>query len=606
MAMFFPVRSACSFDTNGERRLAEHLDKKLSDSYLCWFNAPVGPKALQPDFILLHPGHGLLVLEVKDWTPRTLQSLTPTEAVLHTENGLVRDKNPMEQARQYAMAVKGLLEKDPLLLQTGAYAGSLAMPYSWGVVLPNITRAQFNTMGLDQALEPAAVLCKDEMVASTSDYFESRLLGMFRHSFPCDLAERQVDRIRYHLYPELRIETESGQLGLLSEEQAPMPNLIKIMDLQQEQLARSMGTGHRIIHGVAGSGKTMILSYRARYLANLTHKPVLVLCYNKSLASRLRQALSNGSYEDRVHVHHFHGWCGQLLKGHGIGVAEGSGQYFERQISTTQQAVEDRRLTNAKYGAILIDEAHDFEPEWFRIVLSMLEPEQQNLLVLYDDAQSIYEKRSGIGFTFSSVGIQARGRTTILRTNYRNTMEILQVAKGFAQRFLAASELEEEDRIPTLSPDSAGRRGDLPELYRFSSAKEESQYIVERIADLIANGVNPDSIAILVFSHWFAGDIQNALADLGVPFSSNKDGSTNLFGQMASVKLITMHSSKGLEFEHVFVAQINRIPEQESDKHARLLYVAMTRAIEHLTLTYHQDSPFTEQVQQAAQEAARI
>ena len=39
------------------------------------------------------------------------------------------------------------------------------------------------------------------------------------------------------------------------------------MDLQQEQLARSMGEGHRVIHGVAGSGKTMILGYRAQYLA---------------------------------------------------------------------------------------------------------------------------------------------------------------------------------------------------------------------------------------------------------------------------------------------------------------------------------------------------
>jgi superfamily I DNA and RNA helicase len=39
------------------------------------------------------------------------------------------------------------------------------------------------------------------------------------------------------------------------------------MDLQQEQLARSLGDGHRVIHGVAGSGKTMILGYRAEYLA---------------------------------------------------------------------------------------------------------------------------------------------------------------------------------------------------------------------------------------------------------------------------------------------------------------------------------------------------
>ncbi len=37
---------------------------------------------------------------------------------------------------------------------------------------------------------------------------------------------------------------------------------MRIMDIQQEQLARSLGDGHRVIHGVAGSGKTLILGYR--------------------------------------------------------------------------------------------------------------------------------------------------------------------------------------------------------------------------------------------------------------------------------------------------------------------------------------------------------
>ena len=46
-----------------------------------------------------------------------------------------------------------------------------------------------------------------------------------------------------------------------------VPDVVRVMDLQQEQLARSMGEGHRVIHGVAGSGKTMILGYRAQYLA---------------------------------------------------------------------------------------------------------------------------------------------------------------------------------------------------------------------------------------------------------------------------------------------------------------------------------------------------
>ena len=52
------------------------------------------------------------------------------------------------------------------------------------------------------------------------------------------------------------------------------------MDLNQEQAARSLGEGHRVIHGVAGSGKTMILIFRAQHLTqrNTTGRPILVLC----------------------------------------------------------------------------------------------------------------------------------------------------------------------------------------------------------------------------------------------------------------------------------------------------------------------------------------
>jgi hypothetical protein len=62
MARFFPVRSQCQFDTPGERRFAERLEKLLEDDYLCWSNVPVGPKARYQDFIVLHSPRGILVL----------------------------------------------------------------------------------------------------------------------------------------------------------------------------------------------------------------------------------------------------------------------------------------------------------------------------------------------------------------------------------------------------------------------------------------------------------------------------------------------------------------------------------------------------------------
>lgn len=56
--------------TGGERRLAERLEQKLDDDYLLWYDVPIGPKHLHPDFVVMHPRRGLLILEVKDWSPK--------------------------------------------------------------------------------------------------------------------------------------------------------------------------------------------------------------------------------------------------------------------------------------------------------------------------------------------------------------------------------------------------------------------------------------------------------------------------------------------------------------------------------------------------------
>ena len=84
---------------------------------------------------------------------------------------------------------------------------------------------------------------------------------------------------------------------------------------QQEQLARSMGEGHRVIHGVARSGKTMILGYRAQYLAQaLTNKPILILCFNRALAARLQQMVEERVLSATVSARSFHGWCNDQLR----------------------------------------------------------------------------------------------------------------------------------------------------------------------------------------------------------------------------------------------------------------------------------------------------
>jgi len=96
MALFFPdIHSKNLKLTAGERRFATCLFRNLEDDYCCWMNVPVGGRQLRPDFIVLHPGRGILVLEVKDWKLPTIRSMDRLQAELLTDRGLKTEVNPL-------------------------------------------------------------------------------------------------------------------------------------------------------------------------------------------------------------------------------------------------------------------------------------------------------------------------------------------------------------------------------------------------------------------------------------------------------------------------------------------------------------------------------
>jgi hypothetical protein len=269
----------------------------------------------------MHPQRGLLVLEVKDWRLSTIQSINSHEATIVVNGSPIKQKNPLEQARGYAMAVADILKSDPQLVwANGRYQGKLLCPWAFGVVFTNITRSDFEQTDLGEAVEPHHVICRDEMTESVDAMvFQERLWGMFPFNSHGLLTLPQIDRVRWHLFPEIRLPYKQASLfDDLDDEPIGFPDLLQVMDLQQEQLARSLGQGHRVIHGVAGSGKTLILGYRAEHLAKACSRPILVLCYNRLLAQRLEQWMQIKGITDKVHVHTFHAWCRKQLSAYHI------------------------------------------------------------------------------------------------------------------------------------------------------------------------------------------------------------------------------------------------------------------------------------------------
>ena len=600
----------------GERRVLHQLKRCLEDDHLVWHDIPIGPRARQPDFVVLSPRWGMLLLEVKDWKRSTLGSATRDAVELNTPRGRVTQPHPLRQARDYCMELIDLMQRDPALVHAdGPFSGKLLFPYGWGVALSGMKREDVVGTDFDGLFSAARTLLRDDLEDGVNaETFQRRLWGMFTLHYPHTLSLPQRDRIRWHLFPEIRLPQQQSfgfdaDVGA-SDSALALPDLLQVMDLQQEQVARTLGEGHRVIHGAAGSGKTMILIFRAQQLAAAARvgQPILVLCYNRALAGRIEAQLRSRGVDERVVVRTFHGWCEELVRAYQLSVPADrrAKDYWQQLAQTLTRAVETGFVPGGQYTALLVDEAHDFEDAWLQVAARMVNPATRSLLVLYDDAQSIYQKRRK-RFNFASVGIEAVGRTSILKLNYRNTAEVLALALHCAARLMnepegGADAAAAADSPEPVHPSTAGRRGPVPLLLEAGSESEEAELVGERIARAHANGRPLCDMVVLLRARYLMPPFERALAERGLPCQSMTAGPLQRDDWNApAVKLLTLHSSKGLEFPCVFIAGLQALPfrGEPMDEELRLLYVGMTRATHELVLSAHGRSAMVEKVRES-------
>ena len=144
------------------------------------------------------------------------------------------------------------------------------------------------------------------------------------------------------------------------------------------------------------------------------------------------------------------------------------------------RAVRRGQIPAAQYDAILIDEG-DFRPEWFKLVVQMVDPKTNSLLVFATTTRSRSTATKRKKFQFQERRHSGKGRTTILRINYRNTDAILRFARDVAQSILTPSEA---DGRCAASDAAVGRScrcraaGNQP-----ADAEGRSRFVVKRLKD---------------------------------------------------------------------------------------------------------------------------
>lgn len=250
----------------------------------------------------------------------------------------------------------------------------------------------------------------------------------------------------------------------------------------------------------------------------------------------------------------------------------------------------------AQYDAVLIDEAHDFEPQWLALAAKMVNPRTKALMVVYDDIQAIYKGRGRP--VWSQLGIEAKGRTTVLKVNYRNTVQILAFARHFASDVIGSPGTTADDEHAILLPEDAGRQGLVPDVRRCVSIDAEVHCVAEWFVGRKMAGYEWPQMACLYPEHWIGERVAQVLTRHGVPIDMAKNNRNRVSTKHAAVRLLTLHTAKGLEFPCVAIAGLGFLGRhgETIEECVRLTYVGVTRATHEALLTYSSESALVQRL----------
>jgi superfamily I DNA/RNA helicase len=240
------------------------------------------------------------------------------------------------------------------------------------------------------------------------------------------------------------------------------------------------------------------------------------------------------------------------------------------------------RQPSRPYEVVIVDEAQDFSANQLRALLPQLDARHSTTFVL-DALQQIYPR----GFTWREVGIDIPTRNIYrLEHNFRNTREVA----AFARPLVEGIEVSDDGTLPNF--ESTTRRGRRPRVV-CGPFNRQMDYIVAWLDELPQG----ESVALLhpKGGGWFDYTRQR-LREAGLDWVELSRRAEWPPGDQ-NIALSTLHSAKGLEFDHVAILGLNTelMPhgsaenDTQLDNHRRLVAMAAGRARKSLLVSFRPD-----------------
>ncbi len=452
MATFYPdlenIDRLTVPPTSGERHLLEVLRAKLGEPYEVYFNPYLDGD--RPDVIVLKPGCGALIIEVKDWDLNNYR--VDINNRWRYDGHVIR--SPQQQAFRYKdnlfnlhLPVLGLQHlKNPNfynLISVGVYfhcASREQLKLHYGTALEAV-RERTNQLNQDRQTRLHADYDKQMDWCGRARFKLERDLSM---SWGRDNVDKKVCLLnKLSKHPLFTSEIyEDFARRLRPPVHTKRQGMGVPLDGKQQALTISR-QGFAKVKGVAGCGKTTILAQRA-INAHARHKGrVLILTYNITLRHYIRDTISRlqGSGDkDHYEVIHYHAFISNQLNNCGIELKSelddpSADKRADLDVVYGMKSLFDGVATE-RYQTILIDEVQDYLPEWIKLLRDCFLADDGEMVLFGDQSQNIYDRPSDSRESPIVLGFGSWNRLT---KSYRSDGDapLLQMFRDFQIQHLA-------------------------------------------------------------------------------------------------------------------------------------------------------------------------
>ncbi len=375
--------------------------------------------SMKPDFVLLHPNRGVIIIEVKDWDLKL--DTYKENSYIRGSNGNLYKKSPIFQVENYKQNILTLELENSINLAENFYDNYFAC-IETVIYFHNASKYQAVKFCGNES-EYTKIWTREDI-----EYIKNinNNLSPYKYTYALckNTSKFNKDKLLSNLIEELSKKLQYSDYHY--ERRRPF-----VLDKYQDKLAQLKPGSIRRWGGVAGSGKSLILAEKAVRALKQDNR-VLLLSFNITLKHYLRDLCSQqfgvGKYEGErkklgtnLSIMYFHELLKNIMSTNSINIEikEKENDFTKIWIETLENNwnyIETKDLFN--YDYILIDEGQDFKGDWIRFLKRLLNKNGE-MLIVYDKAQDLFDHGIWIEDPNEIKEIGFKGKPGNLKYTYR-------------------------------------------------------------------------------------------------------------------------------------------------------------------------------------------